>query len=125
MSDHLIVGSGPLLDEQGRLREPGYALTPPFEYSHDRIAAPRWRIKDWDYYLVNDDRYAVALTFSDLGYIGLVSAAVIDFDAGSHHDERAGAHAPGTHGPAHELRDGRHQLGEQALHGELCAHACW
>ena len=81
MSEHLIAGSGPLLDERGRLREPGYALRPPFDYSHDRIAAPRWRIKDWDYYLVNDDHYAVALTFSDLGYIGLVSAAVIDFDA--------------------------------------------
>ena len=84
MSDHLIVGSGPLLDEQGRLREPGYALTPPFDYSHDRIAAPRWRIKDWDYYLVGDDHRAVALTFSDLGYIGLVSASVMDFDAGSY-----------------------------------------
>lgn len=80
MSNHLIEGSGPLLDERGCLREPGYALRPPFDYSHDRIAAPRWRIKDWDYYLVNDDRYAVALTFSDLGYIGLVSAAIMDFE---------------------------------------------
>ncbi len=83
MSNHLIEGSGPLLDEGGRLREPGYALRPPFDYSHDRIAAPPWRIKDWDYYLVNDDRHAVALTFSDLGYIGLVSAAVMDFEARS------------------------------------------
>ena len=80
MAEHLITGSGPLLDEKGRLREPGYALRPPFDYSHDRIAAPAWRIKDWDYYLVNDERYAVALTFSDLGYIGLVSAAIVDFD---------------------------------------------
>ena len=84
MANHLIQGSGPLLDEHGRLREPGYALRPPFDYSHDRIAAGPLRIKDWDYYLVNDDRYAVALTFSDLGYIGLVSAAVIDFHAAGH-----------------------------------------
>ena len=83
MADHLIQGTGPLLDERGRLREPGYALRPPFDYSHDRIAAPKIRIKDWDYYLVNDGRHAVALTFSDLGYIGLVSAAVIDFEAPS------------------------------------------
>ena len=83
MREHLIKGSGPLLDEYGRLREPGYALRPPFDYSHDRIAAPAWRIKDWDYYLVQDDEYAIALTFSDLGYIGLVSAAIIDFAAQS------------------------------------------
>ena len=83
MSEHLIEGSGPLLDEKGRLREPGYALRPPFDYSHDRIAARPWRIKDWDYYLISDDRYAVALTFSDLGYIGLVSAAIMDFESDS------------------------------------------
>ena len=77
--NHLIPGTGPLLDEEGRLREPGYALRPPFDYDHSRIAAPPYRIKDWDYYLVNDDHYAVALTFSDLGYIGLVSASVLDF----------------------------------------------
>lgn len=81
--EHLITGSGPLLDEDGRLREPGYALRPPFEYDHARIAAPRFRIKDWDYYLINDDKYAVALTFSDLGYMGLVSASVMDFEAGT------------------------------------------
>lgn len=83
MSEHLIEGSGPLLDEKGRLREPGYALRPPFDYDHGRIAARPWRIKDWDYYLIGDDRYAVALTFSDLGYIGLVSAAIIDFESDS------------------------------------------
>ncbi len=82
-ADHLITGTGPLLDEAGRLREPGYALQPPFDYDHNSIAAPRWRIKDWDYYLINDDSFAVALTLSDLGYIGLVSASVMDFGAGT------------------------------------------
>lgn len=79
-TNHLISGSGPLLDEAGRLKEPGYAFRPPFDYDHERIAAPRWRIKDWDYYLINDQHRAVALTFSDLSYIGLVSASVLDFD---------------------------------------------
>jgi hypothetical protein len=58
-TNHRITGSGPLLDEHGRLREAGYALRPPFEYAHDRIAAHRIRIKDWDYYLVQDAEYAV------------------------------------------------------------------
>ncbi|MDO5118970.1 MAG: DUF2804 domain-containing protein [Coriobacteriales bacterium] len=84
MSEHLITGSGPLLNEEGSLCEPGYALRPPFVYDHDQIAAPAWRVKDWDYYLVSDSSYALALTFSDLGYIGLVSAAVIDLAAPAH-----------------------------------------
>lgn len=81
--DHLITKTGNLLDAKGRLREPGYALAPPFLYNREDIAAPAWRIKDWDYYLVNDDEFALALTFSDLGYLGLISASVMDFGAGT------------------------------------------
>lgn len=81
MSEHRITGTGRLLDEEGRLREPGWATRPPFAYDRADIQAPPWRIKDWDYYLINDERYAVALTFSDLGYLGLVSASVMDFSA--------------------------------------------
>lgn len=83
MSDHLIRSTGQLLTKDGRLREPGYALRPPFIYNREDVAAGTWRIKDWDYYLVNDERYAVALTFSDLSYLGLVSASVMDFETGS------------------------------------------
>ena len=79
--EHLIEGEGPLLDDRGRLREAGYALRPPFAYDRTRVSAPGFRIKEWDYYLANDDEYAVALTFSDLGYVGLVSASVLDFGA--------------------------------------------
>ena len=79
MAEHLITQAGPLLNEDGTLREPGYAFSPLLTYNRDDIAAHPLRIKDWDYYLVNDDEFAVALTFSDLGYIGLVSASVLDF----------------------------------------------
>ena len=82
--NHLICGSGPLLDQAGHLREAGYALSPPFDYDHAQIAASPLRIKDWDYYLVNDEHRAVALTFSDLSYIGLVSASVIDFESATY-----------------------------------------
>ncbi len=83
-TNQLIGGSGKLLDERGALREPGYALRPPFSYDHADIKAAPLRIKDWDYYLVSDEHRAVALTFSDLAYIGLVSASVLDFDAGTY-----------------------------------------
>ncbi len=79
MAEHLIESYGSLFDESGRLREPGYALRPPFAYDRHEVAAPAVRIKEWDYYLVNDDEHAVALTVSDLGYIGLISASVMDF----------------------------------------------
>ena len=83
MSDHLIREFGALLDSEGRLREPGYATAPVLRYDRSQIRAARWRIKEWDYYLVNDDHYAVALTVSDLGYSGLLSASVLDFARGT------------------------------------------
>ena len=83
MSDHLIREFGALLDSEGRLREPGYATAPVLRYDRSQVRAARWRIKEWDYYLVNDDRYAVALTVSDLGYSGLLSASVLDFARGT------------------------------------------
>lgn len=82
--EHRISEAGPLLTAEGRLREAGWALSPLLTYNRDDIAAGPLRIKDWDYYLIHDDAYAVALTFSDLGYVGLVSASVLDFSAGAY-----------------------------------------
>lgn len=78
-AEHLITSRGTLLDKDGHLREPGYSFWPTFEYRRKDVRAPAYRIKEWDYYLVNDDEYAVALTFGDMGYSGLVSASVMDF----------------------------------------------
>ena len=57
----------------------GYATSLLLEYHRKNVKASAWRIKEWDYYLVNDDEYAVALTLSDMGYAGLVSVSLIDF----------------------------------------------
>ena len=38
-------------------------------YDRTRIKAPKFRIKEWDYYLITAKDYAVAFTISDDGYI--------------------------------------------------------
>lgn len=80
-AQHRIIETGPLL-EDGRLREAGWAISPVLEYRRDCIAASAWRIKEWDYYLIQDAHYAVAITVSDLAYLGLLSASVLDFETG-------------------------------------------
>lgn len=70
---------GPLHNGDGTLACPGYATSLLLEYHRKNVKASAWRIKEWDYYLVNDDEYAVALTLSDMGYAGLVSVSLIDF----------------------------------------------
>lgn len=80
MMQHEITTSGPLLDGSGNLREPAMpsGLLP--IYRRADIKAPASRIKEWDYYLVTNDHFAVALTIDDNGYMGLDSISFLHFD---------------------------------------------
>jgi len=77
---HEIVKQAPLLDEQGNVREAGYAKRLLPVYSRQDIKANSLRIKEWDYYLVNNDHYAVALTIADNSYMGFDSISFLHFD---------------------------------------------
>ena len=79
---HEITASTPLLDEKGNLREAGYAKRLLPIYRRADIKAPVARIKEWDYYLVTNDHFAVALTIADNGYMGLDSVSFLQFDEG-------------------------------------------
>ena len=71
---------GPLHDEQGRLNETGYATELIKTYDRKRIAARRTRIKEWDYYAVCCDRFALALTIDHNGYMTMDSISLLDFE---------------------------------------------
>ncbi|MBR5260449.1 MAG: DUF2804 domain-containing protein [Eggerthellaceae bacterium] len=72
-----------LHDEQGNLTARGYAISMLIKYDRARIKASKMRIKEWDYYLINDDDYAIALTLNDMGYLGMISASFLDFNTGA------------------------------------------
>ena len=84
MDQHEVAGPIELLDSEGGLVEEGWARQPLWRYDRDRIAAPRWRIKEWDYYsiLSHGGKYGLCLTVSDLGYLGMVALAWIDVAGG-------------------------------------------
>ncbi len=72
-----VTASAPLLGRKGgNLREPGYAKRLLPIYRRADIKAPAVRIKEWDYYLVANDHFAVALTIDDNGYMGLDSISL-------------------------------------------------
>lgn len=80
MAQHRVTRKGPLLDEKGRLVEPGYATSLIKEYNRKDIAANKLRIKEWDYYLIQSDLFALALTIADNGYMGMDSISFMWFD---------------------------------------------
>ena len=79
---HEITKVIPLLDSKGQLTEPGYAKKLLPVYRRSDIKASPLRIKEWDYYCVNNGRFAFCLTIADNGYMGLDSISLLDFEEG-------------------------------------------
>ena len=77
---HEITSSRPLLDEKGNIAEPGYAKKLLPVYRRADIRAPELRIKEWDYYLINNGRFALALTIDNNGYMNMNSVSLIDLE---------------------------------------------
>ena len=65
-----LTNAGPLLNERGELHEAGYARQLVKQYDRRAIKAAAHRIKEWDYYLMMNDRWGVALTIDDNSYMG-------------------------------------------------------
>ena len=87
MRNHEIKRIQKLLDENGNIHEPGWARKQYWQYRREDIKAPKFRIKEWDYYIVIHDgktdgseSFAAAFTISDDGYVGLQSVSLIHLD---------------------------------------------
>ena len=78
-----IITPGPLHDGNGRLVETGYATELIKTYDRSRIRTGRSRIKEWDYYAVCCDRFALTLTIDHNGYMTMDSISLMDFERNS------------------------------------------
>ena len=76
--NHEVTKRQPLLDARGNIAEPGWSRRQLQVYDRTKIKAARFRIKEWDYYLVVGDACAVAFTLSDDGYVGLQSVSLLE-----------------------------------------------
>ena len=79
---HEILSARPLLDKAGNLAEPGFAKKLLPIYRRAQVKASPLRLKEWDYYLVNNGRFALALTVADNGYMGMDSISLLNLEEG-------------------------------------------
>ena len=84
-TNHEIKTRHALLDEKGRLIEPGYTKGLMMDYDKTKHKGGKLRLKEWDYYLITCDDFAVALTVADNAYMGLDSYSLLDFRTGFQH----------------------------------------
>lgn len=106
---HEITEPRPLLDQRGNISEPGYAKKLLWDYDRKSIKAGAFRIKEWDYYLINNDRFAVALTVADNSYMGLDSISFLNFEEGWEK----------TVSPMQLLTNGRKDLPSTSVSGDV------
>ena len=111
-----ITVSTQVPSEDGHITSPGWARTDVIRYVRKNIKAPWFRKKEWDYYLFTNDRFGLAFTISDLGYIGLLSVSFLDFESKTEHTESEitvfprgkafglGTCVPDAHGECHTKR---------------------
>lgn len=85
--NHEITAQQPLLNKKGNLAEPGWSRKMVQQYRRKDIKASALRIKEWDYYLVMNKDFGVALTLNDMGYMGMISASFLNFADRSEHTE--------------------------------------
>lgn len=80
-AQHEIIAPGPLLTDDGRLREAGWSPRQLLTYDAERVADAA-RLRQWDFFTVLDDHQAVNVTLGDMGWLRLCSVSAVDFATG-------------------------------------------
>jgi len=75
-----ITASIDLLDEQGRIRQPGWAKRMLWNYQRACVKAHPFRIKEWDFYEIRNEHFELVLVAYDVGYQGKIQATFLDYD---------------------------------------------
>lgn len=88
-NQHEITKIVPLLDEKGNLLHPGFSKRNHFIYNRENISAPKWRIKEWNYYQISNGKYLILLNFFDISLASCVTAEICDLTTGKQYVDTA------------------------------------
>ncbi len=76
-----ITKKGNLLKSNGTPAEAGYSTQRVLTYNREAIKVP-WRIKEWDFYQISNDRFCIQLTIGHISYAGSIAVTAFDFASG-------------------------------------------
>ncbi|MEG0691833.1 MAG: DUF2804 domain-containing protein [Oscillospiraceae bacterium] len=71
-----------VLDEKG-IPNAGYSTKSDLIFERNKIKAAPWRIKEWDFYQISDDRKCLQFTFGHAAYAGQIGVMLFDFKDGT------------------------------------------
>lgn len=101
MKDQYRLSKGPLLDENGHLIEAGYHEDLIKTYDKKDVTQKGFRLKEWDYYYMGNDKHGVAITLADNSYMWLAAVTIYDFEKKLYHtQEKMGVSLKGLSMPS-------------------------
>ena len=79
--DHIFAPGEQVLDRKGR-PVPGYTLQGDAVYTRNLIRTVPWRLKEWDFYQIADERLCLQLVIGHVSYAGNCNIALFDHVSG-------------------------------------------
>jgi len=76
-----ITEKGNVLKDNGTLATAGYSTRRVLDYNREAIKTP-WKIKEWDFYQVSNDRFCIQFTIGHVSYAGTVTITAFDIITG-------------------------------------------
>ena len=87
MQEYMFAPGEHVLSPRG-VPNPGYTLNGDAVYDRSRVAAAPWRLKEWDFYQISDDRLCLQLVIGHVSYAGNCNIALFDHANGTRIFER-------------------------------------
>ena len=73
-----------LFGADGCLANPGWARKMYFRYDPEKMAAPREKLREWDYYFVGSEAMGISITINNFGGAGMLTAKLMNYAEGYH-----------------------------------------
>ncbi len=83
---HEILKRTFLLDDDGRLAEPGYATKMNFVYNREKVKKTPFNLKEWNFYQFIQDHWVVQMTVGYVSYMCSATATLLDLDTGEKYE---------------------------------------
>lgn len=83
---HEILKRTFLLDDDGRLAEPGYATKMNFVYNREKVKKTPFNLKEWNFYQFIQDHWVVQMTVGHVSYMCSATATLLDLDTGEKYE---------------------------------------
>lgn len=79
MRKTVFLNEGELLNRNEELAESGFSYDLIKTYNSRKVLKYKWRLKEWDYYYLGNNRNGIGLVLGDNYYVGQIGFVIFDF----------------------------------------------